>query len=146
MPSTSRTPDDFPTEDDALIQDPAATQIDGTEPVQETYTPVTASAPVSYPPEQTEAAEVDQSRKVTRAGMVWTATVAGLLMLVLLIIFIAQNQDQVTLHYFGLTGQVNLGLALFIAAVGGGLLAAIAGAVRIIQLRAMARKNRKHGH
>jgi uncharacterized integral membrane protein len=62
---------------------------------------------------------------------------------VLLIIFIAQNQDQVTLRYFTYEGQVNLGLALFIAAVAGGLLIAAVGAARVIQLRATARKDRK---
>ena len=87
--------------------------------------------------------DVEDKPRITRAGMIWTATVAGLILLVLLIIFIAQNQDQVTLRYFGFEGAVNLGLALFIAAVGGGLLTAMAGAARIIQLRAFAHKDRK---
>ena len=87
--------------------------------------------------------DIEDKPRITRAGMIWTATVAGLILLVLLIIFIAQNQDQVTLRYFGFEGTVNLGLALFIAAVGGGLLTAMAGAARIIQLRAVAHKDRK---
>lgn len=80
---------------------------------------------------------------VTRIGMIWVATVVGLILLVLLIVFIAQNQDQVTLHYFGFTGQVNLGLALFIASVAGGLVTAVAAASRIVQLRAKSNKQRK---
>ncbi|WP_249354273.1 lipopolysaccharide assembly protein LapA domain-containing protein [Glutamicibacter sp. V16R2B1] len=75
--------------------------------------------------------------------MIWVATVVGLILLVLLIVFIAQNQDQVTLHYFGFTGQVNLGLALFIASVAGGLVTAVAAASRIVQLRAKSNKQRK---
>ena len=78
----------------------------------------------------------------TRLGMIWTATVVGLILLVLLIIFIAQNQDQVLLRYFGFEGQVALGLALFIASVAGGIVVAASGAARIIQLRLRDRKTR----
>ncbi|WP_113719745.1 LapA family protein [Arthrobacter dokdonensis] len=79
---------------------------------------------------------------VTRASMMWVATAAGLLVLVLLIIFILQNQESVTLHYFGLNGTVSIGVGLFIGAVGGGIIVAIAGTVRIIQLRTRVRRNK----
>ena len=79
---------------------------------------------------------------MTRAGVVWAAVVAALVILILLIIFILQNQDYVQVKYFGLTGAVPLGVALFIAAVGGGVLVAIAGAARIIQLRLTAHRQR----
>ncbi|XAS68573.1 lipopolysaccharide assembly protein LapA domain-containing protein [Micrococcaceae bacterium Sec5.7] len=81
--------------------------------------------------------------RTTRAGMAWAATAFGLVLLMLLIAFILQNQDMVTLRYFGLAGTVSLGIALFIGAVGGGVLVAVAGAARIIQLRTMARRTRK---
>jgi uncharacterized integral membrane protein len=71
--------------------------------------------------------------------VLWTATVGALVLLILLIIFIAQNQHTVPLHYFAFDDQVSLGLALFIAAVVGAVLVAIAGAARIIQLRLQAR-------
>ncbi|WP_427136385.1 LapA family protein [Pseudarthrobacter sp. S9] len=58
----------------------------------------------------------------------------------LLIIFILQNQDRVTVNFFGAAGELSLGMALFIAAVAGGILVAIAGAARILQLR----KQRRH--
>ncbi|MCS3493868.1 putative integral membrane protein [Arthrobacter sp. JUb119] len=79
----------------------------------------------------------------TKLGRIWTATIFGLLVLILLIIFIAQNQEQVTLNYFAYQGQVNLGLALFFAAIGGALVVAIAGVARVIQLRSTAKKQRK---
>jgi uncharacterized integral membrane protein len=82
---------------------------------------------------------------VTRAGVLWTATIAGLLFLVLLIVLIAQNQDQVVLRYFAYEGNVPLGLALFIAAVSGGILVAAAGAARIMQLRSSERRQRRLG-
>ncbi|MFF2299664.1 lipopolysaccharide assembly LapA domain-containing protein [Arthrobacter sp. NPDC058127] len=77
---------------------------------------------------------------VTRAGMVWTATIAALVLLILLIAFIVQNQDAARVRFFGLDGTISLGIALLIAAVGGGALVAVAGAVRIIQLRARTRR------
>ena len=76
---------------------------------------------------------------VTRAGMIWVATVTALVLLILLIAFIVQNQDDVRVRFFGLDGTISLGMALFIAAVSGGVLVAVAGAVRIIQLRSRSR-------
>lgn len=86
-----------------------------------------------------------ETTRVTRAGMVWVATATGLVLLILLIIFILQNQDRVTLRYFGLEGSVSLGVGLFIGAVGGGVLVAVAGAARIIQLRTRSRRVRLQG-
>jgi uncharacterized integral membrane protein len=75
--------------------------------------------------------------------MVWAAVVVALLALVLLIIFILQNQQPAKVLFLGLESTVTLGMALFIAAVGGGILVAAAGAARIAQLRSNARRTRK---
>ncbi|MCU1530480.1 MAG: hypothetical protein JWO49_51 [Arthrobacter sp.] len=83
-----------------------------------------------------------ERNQVTRAGMVWVAVASALVVLILLIAFILQNQDSVLVKFFGLQGAVSLGIALFIAAVGGGVLVAIAGAARIIQLRLAAHRQR----
>jgi uncharacterized integral membrane protein len=97
----------------------------------------------STPPQPTGGpARSPSNSVVTRASMMWVATAAGLLVLVLLIIFILQNQESVTLHYLGLNGTVSIGVGLFIGAVGGGIIVAIAGTVRIIQLRARVRRNK----
>jgi uncharacterized integral membrane protein len=87
-------------------------------------------------------APAPEERHVTRAGMVWAAVATALAVMVLLIVFILQNQDYVQVRYFGLEGAVPLGIALVIAAVGGGILVAVAGAARIIQLRATAHRRR----
>ncbi|MFC9354837.1 lipopolysaccharide assembly LapA domain-containing protein [Arthrobacter sp. NPDC057013] len=84
----------------------------------------------------------EPERRVTRAGMIWVAVASALVVLVLLIIFILQNQELVQVKFFGLEGAVSLGMSLFIAAVGGGVLVAMAGAARIIQLRAAAHRRR----
>jgi len=65
---------------------------------------------------------------------------ASLLLLVLMIIFILQNSARINVHYFGLTISLPLGMALLIAAVGGGVVVAIAGSARIAQLRKNAHK------
>ena len=111
--------------------DPAAAQ-----PKTSAGVPATTGTPVSAPP-----AGADQ-RPVTRAGVVWAAVVASLVLLILLIIFILQNQDQVAVRYFGLEGLVPLGMALFIASVTGGVLVAMAGGARILQLRRNAHRAR----
>ena len=79
---------------------------------------------------------------ITRAGMAWVATIASLILLVLLITFIIQNQEDVTIAFFGLQGTIASGIALLIAAVAGGLLVAVAGAARILQLRSSSRHQR----
>jgi uncharacterized integral membrane protein len=95
----------------------------------------TAQAPAPAPAPETS--------QVTRAGMVWAAVACALVVLILLIAFILQNQEYVQVKFFGLEGSVPLGIALFIAAVGGGVLVAIAGAARIIQLRLAAHRVRR---
>lgn len=106
---------------------------------------VTEPAAVEPPAPATPApapASGPEPRQVTRAGMVWAAVASALVVLILLIAFILQNQDYVQVKFFGLQGSVALGVALFIAAVGGGVLVAIAGAARIIQLRLAAHRQR----
>jgi uncharacterized integral membrane protein len=71
------------------------------------------------------------------------ATAAALLLLVLLIVFILQNPTRVEVHYLGFSGSLSLGMALFIAAVGGGVLVAISGIARVTQLRLHARRTRR---
>ncbi|MET1065811.1 MAG: lipopolysaccharide assembly protein LapA domain-containing protein [Arthrobacter sp.] len=101
----------------------------------------TPAQPVETPRTET-GAPGSEKRQVTRAGMVWVAVASALVVLILLIVFILQNQEYVLVKFFGLEGSVPLGIALFIAAVGGGVLVAIAGAARIIQLRVAAHRAR----
>jgi uncharacterized integral membrane protein len=107
-------------------------------PVPDSGVPAPAPTTAGPAPAATPAAPP----RVTRAGVVWAAVVAALILLILLIIFIMQNQDDVAIRYLGLEGTVPLGMALFIASVTGGVLVAIAGAARILQLRANAHRSR----
>ena len=76
----------------------------------------------------------------TRTGFVWAATIAVLLLLTVMIIFILQNQNRAYVHFFGWTGALPLGVALLIALVVGGAIVALGGAARIAQLRRQQRK------
>ncbi|MHC6229307.1 LapA family protein [Arthrobacter sp. MMS24-T111] len=108
------------------------------------YAPDAPDAPVvPAPPASTEKAAAGgrtPESKVTRAGVIWAGVVASLILLILLIIFILQNQEQAMVKFLGFEGSVPLGMALFIAAVTGGVLVAVAGGARILQLRATAHR------
>lgn len=80
--------------------------------------------------------------RVTRTSAAWVATGVALLLLIMLIIFILQNSTRVEVQFLGTSGTVPLGMALLIAAVGGGVVVAIAGVARVTQLRINARRTR----
>jgi uncharacterized integral membrane protein len=107
---------------------------------------VTNSAdPPNYPPAPTPPSASDGEPAATtpvagsRTSAVWIGLIVTALFLLLLIIFIAQNTRQVTIHFFGWQGHFPLALAILLSAVVGALLVAIPGSVRILQLRRAAR-------
>ncbi len=77
----------------------------------------------------------------TRISAVWIALIIAAALLVALVIFIAQNARDVSIHYVGLDGRVPLAVALLAAAVAGMLVVAVAGTARIIQLRRAVKKS-----
>jgi lipopolysaccharide assembly protein A len=81
--------------------------------------------------------------KRTRTGGVWVAAALFALVLLLLLIFILENGQRVSISYFGTHGHLPLGVALLLAAVIGVLLVVIPGTGRIIQLRIVARRHRR---
>lgn len=85
----------------------------------------------------------DSSAKFTRAAAAWTALIVGFLVLIVLLIFIAQNTESVRLAFFGWRWTLPLGVAILLAAVCGGLLTVAAGSARIFQLRRAAKRNLK---
>ena len=81
--------------------------------------------------------------KRTRTSGIWVAVGFFAVILLLLLIFILQNGTEVSVSYLGMHGHLPLGVALLLAAVSGVLLVVLAGAARISQLRATARRHRK---
>jgi uncharacterized integral membrane protein len=99
-----------------------------------------AVTPTPSPPSTPESAV-----KFTRAAALWSALIAGFVILILLLVFIMQNTDSATVHFFGWDWNLPVGVALLLAAVCGGLLTVAAGSARIIQLRRAAKRNLKAG-
>lgn len=81
----------------------------------------------------------------TRAAALWSALTLGFLVLIVLLIFIAQNTESTEFQFLGWQWSLPLGVAILFAAVAGGLLTVAVGAVRIFQLRRAAKKNLKGG-
>jgi uncharacterized integral membrane protein len=79
----------------------------------------------------------------TRTGGVWVAMGASAVVLLLLLIFILENQRQVNIGFFGAHASLPIGVAMLLAAVGGTLVVIIPGTGRIIQLRLTARRHRR---
>jgi uncharacterized integral membrane protein len=100
--------------------------------------PDLAAAPPDSPP-----AGGKDPLRASRAGRAWTGVVALGLVLVLLIVFIAQNTRSVTVSFLGWEGRTPLAVALLVAAVAGLFLAAVAGTLRIWQLRARVRRDQR---
>ncbi|GAA4701891.1 LapA family protein [Nocardioides conyzicola] len=82
----------------------------------------------------------DPLRRSRTSGAFGALVLLGLL-LVLLIVFIAQNTQRVEVSFLAWDGTTPLAVALLIALVGGILLTAVAGLLRIWQLRRRVRRS-----
>lgn len=69
------------------------------------------------------------------AGSTWVGLTIGAVILILLLVFILQNQDSVRLQMFVWQWNFPIGVGMLIAAIAGALVMACVGAVRILQLR-----------
>jgi uncharacterized integral membrane protein len=78
----------------------------------------------------------------TRLSGAWTALVVGVVVLVVILVFILQNLQSVEVHFLFLQGNLPLAVALLFAMVLGAVVVLAFGAVRILQLRMVARRAR----
>ena len=101
------------------------------------------AAPPAAPPTAIPHPLPQHRLKRTRTGGLWVAVGFFAVILLLLLIFILQNNTDVSVSYLGMHGHLPLGVALLLAAVCGVLLVVLAGTARIGQLRATARRHRK---
>ncbi|EHR50877.1 uncharacterized integral membrane protein [Saccharomonospora marina XMU15] len=76
----------------------------------------------------------------TRISGIWVSAIIATLLLVLLLIFILQNMESVTVHFLGLSWGVPLGVAMLFSAIAGALLVALPGGARVMQLRRRIRR------
>ena len=129
-------PQPAPTQGEAPSAQPALDTTPQVPPQQAAPEPAAPpTAPPPLPPQH--------RIKRTRTGGIWVAVGFFAVILLLLLIFILQNNTDVSVSYLGMHGHLPLGVALLLAAVCGVLLVVLAGTARIGQLRATARRHRK---
>jgi uncharacterized integral membrane protein len=131
---TSPTSHDLPgTEVPEGALEPAELRAGDVRPGAEEVTPVLPA------PARTGSATKKRTRP-TRISGTWVAVIAGLVVLVVLLVFILQNLDPATVHFFGAEGSLPLAIAMLFSAIGGAVLVALIGGARILQLRKQARR------
>jgi lipopolysaccharide assembly protein A len=101
------------------------------------------TGPAQTGPAQTGPALPQHKIRRTRISGLWVSVGFFAVVLLLLLIFILQNGTKVDISYMGAHGHLPLGVALLLSAVCGVLLVVLAGAARISQLRAVARRHRR---
>ena len=100
------------------------------------------TGPEGGPVDRPQATSPDPLRGSRTSGA-WATLVALGIVLVLLVIFIAQNTQSVRVRFLGWDGTTPLAVALLIATAAGILITAIPGSLRIWQLR---RRVRREAH
>ncbi len=74
----------------------------------------------------------------------WAGVAFGLILLTVLLVFILQNLQEVKVSFFWVNWRAPLAVDLLFATVLGGLVVFVAGSVRILQLRKVARRRAEH--
>lgn len=107
------------------------------------HTPASPSQPPPNPAPAPKSAATPKEPAIgfTRAGALWSALIAGFLILILLLIFITQNTAPTDFRFLGWHWSLPLGVAILLAAVVGGLITVAVGTARILQLRRAAKKH-----
>jgi uncharacterized integral membrane protein len=92
-----------------------------------------------------EASEPIPGERRTRLSGAWTAIVIGLVALVVILVFILQNQQSVEVTFLVFNGHLPLAVALLFALILGAVIVFAFGAARILQLRMVAGRARRKG-
>ncbi|HEU5429148.1 MAG TPA: lipopolysaccharide assembly protein LapA domain-containing protein [Actinocrinis sp.] len=79
----------------------------------------------------------------TRAGSTWVMVCIAAIVLIVLIVFIAQNSGPTGISFFTLHGRFPLAVALLAAAAAGCVLTLVIGSTRILQLRRIVRRRHR---
>jgi uncharacterized integral membrane protein len=136
-PADDRPPESLPPRpaDTPAYRDPVPIPTTEVEPIP---APGTTAPPV--PPAPTRPTGPNRPRMFTRISAAWLGVWAGIVVVILLIIFIAQNTSGVRIRFLWMDGVIPTALALLIAGVGGAIIAMAVAAARIVQLRRLLRR------
>jgi uncharacterized integral membrane protein len=102
-------------------------------------TPDSAPAPGAVPPGPAPTRKPPR----TRAGSTWVMACVATIVLIILIVFIAQNSGPARISFFSLHGRFPLAVALLAAVAAGSVLTLVIGSTRILQLRRIVRRRRR---
>ncbi|GAB3702624.1 LapA family protein [Corynebacterium nasicanis] len=86
---------------------------------------------------------VETKVKNSVAGGTWAALIIGALLLIALLVFILQNQQQVELNILSWTFHFPAGIGYLFSAITGALIMALVGGVRMFELRRQVKRQRK---
>jgi uncharacterized integral membrane protein len=125
------------------MSDNAATPADSTSASSTAPTAPGSPAPRESAPPASRSTTAKDPLRGSRTSGAWVAVVGLGILLLLLIIFIAQNTQTVSIAFLGWDGKAPLAVAVLIAAAAGLLLATAAGSLRILQLRRRVRKGKR---
>lgn len=78
--------------------------------------------------------KLDEQHRGSISGATWVALILGTVVLILLLIFILQNNVPAQFAYFGWEFSLPLGVAMLFAAIAGVLITALLGSVRLFKL------------
>lgn len=79
----------------------------------------------------------------TVAGGTWAFLIIGALLLILLLVFILQNQQQAEVNLFAFSWQFPAGVAYLICAIIGALITALVGGWRMFEMRRQIRRAKR---
>lgn len=97
------------------------------------------------PADEADTGESLPGERRTRLSGAWTAIVVGLVALVVILVFILQNQQSVQVTFLVFNGHLPLAVALLFALILGAVIVVAFGAARILQLRMVAGRARRKG-
>jgi uncharacterized integral membrane protein len=99
--------------------------------------------PALVEPLRDEAASPVPTYARTRLSGFWAAFAVCVAVLVILIVFVLENSQKVTISFFGAHGHLDAGIALLISAAFGALVIVFAGTARILQVRSRHRRRER---
>ena len=111
-------------------------------PVEQAHEADPAGAIESAEPATPEEPAVPAGAPFTRISAAWLGVWAGVVVVILLIVFIGQNTAPVRIEFLWMHGLIPTALALLMAGVGGAIIAMAVSAARILQLRRLVRRRR----
>lgn len=94
-------------------------------------------------PAASGAGQPDLEVRRTRTGTAYVASIVGIIVTALVIVFIVQNLHDAKVHFVTLTFSLPVGVIILGAAVAGALIVVLVSLARILQLRMAARRHRR---